>query len=80
MNTQKHIRQFVKLVREGDLAADVEVRLIESDGGIMEGPCLPPAESKKLDTVRRALRAGDIRKASRVARRVNALRPVEAKE
>ena len=69
-----------KLVREGDLAADVEVRLIESDAGITEGPCLPPAEAKKLDAVRRALRAGDIRTVSRLARRVYALRPVEAME
>ena len=80
MNVQPQVRHITKLVREGDLAADVEVRLIESDGGITEGPCLPPSEAKKLDAVRRALRAGDIHTASRLARRVYALRPVEAKE
>jgi len=80
MNVQPQVRHITKLVREGDLAADVEVRLIESDAGIAEGPCLPPAEAKKLDAVRRALRAGDIRTASGLARRVYALRPVEAKE
>ena len=80
MNAEPQVRHITKLVREGELAADVEVRIVENEGGVVEGPCLPPAEAKKLDAVRRALRAGDIRTASRLARRVYTLKPVEAKE
>ncbi len=80
MKTEPQVRHITKLVREGDLVADVDVRVVENEGSIVEGPCLPPEEAKKLDAVRRALRAGDIRLASRLARRVYALRPVEAKE
>lgn len=78
MESHKHIRQFVKLVREGDLAADVDVRVVERDDLFDGGSYLPPEEAQKLDAVRRALRAGDILTASRLARRVYALTPVES--
>ena len=78
MNAEPQVRHITKLVREGDLAADVDVRVVENKEGIVEGPCLPPEEAKKLDTVRRALRNGDIRTASRLARRVYTLTPVES--
>ena len=68
MHTRPHTRQFVKLVREGELAANVEVRIVENEGSVVEGPCLPPTEAKKLDAVRRALRAGDVKAASRLAK------------
>jgi len=77
MNAEPQVRHITKLVREGNLAADVEVRVVENGQGIVEGPCLPPEEAKKLDAVRHALRAGDICTASRLARHVYALRPVE---
>lgn len=73
MITEQQVRHITKLVREGELAADVEVRVIENEQGIVEGFCLPPEEAKKLDAVRRALRAGDIRTASRLAKHVYAL-------
>ena len=79
-NGRTHNRQFVKLVREGDLAADVDVQVIERDDLFEEGSYLPPEEAKKLDAVRRALRSGDIRAASRLARRVYSLKPVDAGE
>ena len=79
-NGRTHNRQFVELVREGDLAADVDVQVIDRDDLFEEGPYLPPEEVKKLDAVRRALRSGDICTASRLARRVYALKPVDAGE
>ena len=80
MNAEPQVRHITKLVREGELAADVEVRVVESEQGIVEGTCLPPEEAKKLDAVRRALRAGDIGTAFRLAKRIYALKPVSTNE
>ena len=63
-----------KLVREGDLAAEVEVNLLEAEGGW--APYLSLDDAYKLDDVREALRAGDIERASRLASRVYRLTPV----
>lgn len=57
-----------KLVREGDLAAEVEVELLEDAGAW--SPVLSIADAAKLDDVRRALRAGDVRRASQLTDRV----------
>lgn len=65
-----------KLVREGELAAEVEVHLLESEGGW--APYLSLDDAYKLDDVREALRAGDIKRASRLAIRVYRLTPVTA--
>jgi len=65
-----------KLVREGDLAADVEVNLLEAEGGW--APYLSLDDAYKLDDVREALRLGDIGRASRLASRVYRLTPVTA--
>ena len=73
MNTEPQVRHITKLVRECNLAADVEVRVVENAQGIVEGPCLPPEEAKKLDAVCCALRAGDICTASRMGRYVYVL-------
>ena len=73
MNAEPQVRHITKLVREGNLAADVDVRMVEQKGSVLEGPLLSPADAKKLDAVRRALRAGDIHTASRLAKRVYAL-------
>ncbi|HEX6898261.1 MAG TPA: hypothetical protein VF789_01045 [Thermoanaerobaculia bacterium] len=62
MNT----RRQTKLLREGQLVAEVDVELIESDEEW--APYLPLEEAKKLDSVRKALRAGDVEAASRLAR------------
>ena len=62
-----------KLVHEGSYAAEVEVDLIENEGGW--APYLSVADAKKLDAVREALRRGDIKSAARLAR-VFSLTPI----
>ncbi len=55
-----------KLVHEGKYAAEVEVELLEDEGGWE--PYLSVADAHKLDDVRDALRRGDLKGAARVAR------------
>lgn len=62
MNT----RRQTKLVRERQFVAEVDIELIESDKEW--APYLSLEEAKKLDSVRKALRAGDVETASRLAR------------
>jgi len=62
MNT----RRQSKLVREGQFVAEVDVELIESDEEW--APYLSLEEAKKLDSVRKALRAGDVETASKLAK------------
>ena len=62
MNKRRH----TKLVREGAYAAEVEVELIEAEGGW--APYLSLDDAHKLDEVREALRRCDIRTVSRLAR------------
>lgn len=71
MNKRRH----TKLVREGAYAAEVEVELIEAEGGW--APYLSLDDAHKLDEVREALRRGDVRTASRFAR-VFSLTPLSA--
>ncbi len=68
-------RPHTKLVREGAYAAEVKVELIEAEGGW--APYLSLDDAHKLDEVREALRRGDIRTASRLAR-VFSLTPLSA--
>lgn len=65
-----------RLVREGDLVAEVDVHLVEAEGGW--APYLSLEDAYKLDDVRDALRAGDVKRASRLASRLFRLTPVEA--
>jgi hypothetical protein len=65
-----------KLVREGDLVAEVEVQLVDVEGGWT--PYLSVDDACRLDEVRDALRVGDIRRASQVASRVYRLTPLSA--
>ena len=65
-----------RLVREGDFVAEVDINLVEAEGGWT--PYLSLDDAYKLDDVRDALRAGDIKRASRLANRVYRLTPVEA--
>jgi len=58
-------RKSIKLVREGKFAAEVPVELIEDEGDW--SPYLSAADARKLDDVRRLLRAGDLAGAARVA-------------
>jgi hypothetical protein len=68
-------RLHTKLIHEGQYAAEVEVALIETDEGW--SPYLSLEDAQKLDTVRKALRRGDLKQASQLAR-VFQLTPVHA--
>ena len=65
-----------RLVREGDLVAEVDVHLVEAEGGWT--PYLSLDDAYKLDDVRDALRAGDVKRASQLASRIYRLMPVTA--
>jgi len=71
MNKRRHI----KLVRENQYAAEVEIDLIEGEDDW--SPYLSLDDAHKLDDVREALRRGDISAASRLAR-VFSLTPISA--
>ena len=56
----------VKLIREGQYAAEVDVDLIYDDSGW--APYLSLKDAQTLDDVREALRRGDVNKASELGR------------
>ena len=66
-------RHDIRLIREGQYVAEVEVDLIETDEAW--SPYLSQEDAYKLDDVRDALRRGDLTGAGRLAR-VYALTPV----
>jgi hypothetical protein len=70
--TAKH---YLKLVHEKDYVAEVEVELIYTDEGW--SPYLSVEDAYKLDDVREALRRGDVKAASKLAK-VFTLTPVSA--
>lgn len=59
-------RNRTKLIHEGKYAAEVPVELIEDDTAW--SPYLSPQDVDKLDTVRLALRRGDIAEAAKYGR------------
>ena len=69
------VRPHVELIHEGAYVAQVDVEWIESDTGW--SPCLSLDDVRKLENVREALRAGDLKRASQFAR-VYQLLPVSA--
>ena len=69
------IRKRNKFIHEGKYAAEVPVELIEDDSAW--SPYLSPADVRKLDTVRLALKRGDIAEAAKHGR-VFELKPVAA--
>jgi hypothetical protein len=69
-------RKRTKLIREGKYAAEVSVELIEDDTAW--SPYLSPEQVNKLDSVRLALRRGDITEAAKHGR-VFELMPIAAK-
>lgn len=71
VSTHRH----TKLLHEGDYVAEVEVELIDTDGGW--GPYLSLEDVRKLDRLRVALRQGDIASALKCAR-VYRLTPITA--
>jgi hypothetical protein len=64
--TEKNMSRKIKLIHEGRYAAEVPVELIEDDTGW--SPYLSAEDATKLDTVRDALRRGDIAIAARYGR------------
>ena len=70
MNTKRS----TKLVREGDLAAEVAVQLLDEPNGW--APYISLDDAYRLDDVRAALRAGDVAGATRLADRVYRLTPI----
>lgn len=66
-------RKKSKFVHEGRYAAEVDIELIEDGSGW--SPYLSLEDAGKLDTVREALRRGDLESASQYGR-VYELRPV----
>ena len=70
------MRLAQRLVREGDLAAEVTVEMLDDAGAW--SPVLSVADATKLDDVRRALRARDLRRAAQLADRVYRLTPLAA--
>jgi hypothetical protein len=69
-------RKSKELIHEGKYAAEVPVELIEDDTGW--SPYLSLEEARKLDTVRLALRRGDVAEAAKYGR-VFELMPIVAK-
>jgi hypothetical protein len=67
-------RSTTRLVREGELVAEVAVKLVDAQGGW--APYVSLDDAYKLDDVREALRTGDIDRASQLATRIYRLTPV----
>ncbi|MGI8836192.1 MAG: hypothetical protein ACR2H4_06085 [Pyrinomonadaceae bacterium] len=59
-------RPHTKLIHEGQYAAEVDVQLIDEDGGW--SPYLSLEDAQKLDEVRKALLREDIKRALELAR------------
>jgi hypothetical protein len=70
------IRKSTKLIHEGKYAAEVTIDLLYSDESW--SPTMSADDARKLDTVRLALRAGNIAEAAKYGR-VLELMPVAAK-
>jgi hypothetical protein len=68
-------RKMTELIHEGRYAAEVPVELIEDDTAW--SPYLSPEDVRKLDTVRLALKRGDVAEAAKHGR-VFELKPVAA--
>jgi hypothetical protein len=71
------IRKSTELIHEGKYVAEVSVDLIEDE--TTWSPYLSPDDALKLDTVRLALRRGDLAEAARHGH-VFELTPVAAKQ
>jgi hypothetical protein len=64
-----------RLVREGELVAEVAVDLVEDEGGC--APYLSLEDAYRLDDVRAALRARDVRRTAVLATRLYRLTPLQ---
>lgn len=70
--------QSIRLVREGDLIAEVHVELLEDETGW--SPYLSLDDATKLDDIRHALKAGDLVRASRLSDQIYRLTPLATTE
>jgi hypothetical protein len=68
------LTQTTRLVREGDLVAEVSVALVDVEGGW--SPYLSLDDANRLDDVREALRAADLDRASSLSDRIYRLMPL----
>jgi hypothetical protein len=68
-------RKHTKLIYEGEYVAKVDVELIDTGSGW--SPYLLLEDAQKLDDVREALRKGNLKAASRLAR-IYTLKPVDS--
>jgi hypothetical protein len=66
-------RRKIKFVHEGQYVAEVSVEVVESEQGW--SPTISLEDAYKLDDVKEALKAGDLKKAAQFGR-VYELRPV----
>jgi len=73
--TQMNVTPSTRLVREGDLLAEVRVDLLEDESGW--SPCLSLDDANKLDDVREALRRKDLDRASKLSNRIYRLTPLD---
>ena len=71
----KTVTRNIELIREGRYIAEVDVDLIETAGDW--APYLSLDDAEKLDKVRIALRNGDVKAASKLAR-VYEMKPIAA--
>ena len=69
-----NVTPSTRLVREGDLLAEVRVDLPEDEGDW--SPYLSLDDAHKLDDVRDALRKGNLDRASRLSERIFRLMPL----
>jgi len=68
------MKSTLKLVHEGDLVAEVAVRLLDDAGEW--SPVLSVDDATKLDETRQALCAGNLRRATQLAEHVYRLTPL----
>jgi len=59
-------RNFTKMIHEGDFVAEVDVALMYAEEGW--APYLSLQDAYKLDDVREALKQGDVKAATQLAR------------
>jgi len=68
-------RKHTKMIHEGEYVAKIDVELVDTDSGW--SPYLSLEDVQKLDDLREALRKGDLKAASRLAR-IYTLKPVDS--
>ena len=62
------VKSRTKLIREGDYVAEIDIEVVPCDDDVGWAPYLRVADAVLLDSVRGALRRGDVAAATRSAR------------